>query len=103
MRKIIFAILSFLLVTTLVAVVPFTPVAANPDSSSPAPAPTSAQQEDEQTVIIEDILYELIQAKGLTNDEGVLEQIDAIINRVRHLGWLELTNQQKGALCSTYR
>ena len=97
MRKIIFAILSFLLVTTLVAVVPFTPVAANPDSSSPPPAPPPAQQEVAQK-IIEDILSELNQAKGSTNNEGILDQIDAIIKGVKHLGWLELTGDEEGAL-----
>ena len=97
MRKTIFLVTSFLVVAVMATVFPSSLVAAKlaPPSETAVTAP--AQQEAEKA-LVEDILYELNLAKGMTDDENILAQIDAIIDMVRQLMWLEFTEQTETAL-----
>jgi len=97
MRKTIFMLLSSFLVVALVAVIPADLAAAKRVSPPQPTKPVSAQQADIEA-LIEDILLELNQAKGMTTDQGVIDEIYAIIDMVRKLGWLDFTNQEDGAL-----
>jgi hypothetical protein len=101
MRKTIFMLFSSFLVVALVAVIPAELASAKLVSSPQPAAPVSAQQEDVEK-LIEDILGELNQAKGMTTDSGVIDKIDGIIDTVRKLGWLEFTNQEDDALRLKY-
>ncbi len=97
MRKTIFMLFSSFLVVALVAVIPADLAAAKLVSPPQPTEPVSAQQADIEA-LIEDILLELNQAKGMTTDQGVIDEIDGIMDAVRKLEWLEFTNQEEGAL-----
>ena len=102
MRKTMFMLFSSFLVVALLALIP-AGLASAKLASSPQPAvPVPAQQEEEIKKLVEDILLELNQAKGMTTDSGVIDGIDAIIDLVRKLGWLEFTNQENDALRLKY-
>ena len=77
MRKTIFMLFSSFLVVALVAVIPAEIAAANPVSSPQPAEPVSAQQADIEA-LIEDILLELNQAKGMTTDSEIIDGIDGI-------------------------
>jgi hypothetical protein len=97
MRKTVFMLFSSFLVVALVAVIPAELAAAKLASPPQPTAPVPAQQEDIEK-LIEDILLELNQAKGMTTDGEVIAGIDGIIDSVRKLGWLEFTGQDEDAL-----
>jgi hypothetical protein len=97
MRKTMFMFFSSFLVVALVAVIPAELAAAKLASPSQPATPVSAQQE-EVDKWIEEILLELNEARGMTTDSGVIDEIDGIIDAVRKLNWLEYTNQGDEAL-----
>jgi len=101
MRKTIFMLFSSFLVVALVAVIPAELAAAKRVSPPQPTEPVSAQQADIEA-LIEDILLELNQAKGMTTDQGVIDEIDGIMDAVRKLEWLEFTNQEEDALRLKY-
>lgn len=101
MRKTMFMFLSSFLVVVLLTLVPGELAAAKLVSPSQPTTPVSAQQEEIEK-LIEDILLELNQAKGMTTDSEIIEGIDGIIDMVRKLGWLEFTNQGDDALRLKY-
>ena len=101
MRKRFFMLFSSFLALAMVAIIPSDLVAARWASPAP-PAESAPAQQEEKGEIIKSILSELNQAKGWTTDEGVVKQIDGIIDTVRKLGWLEFTNQEEHALRLKY-
>ena len=101
MRKRFFMLFSSFLALAMVAIIPSDLVAARWASPAP-PAESAPAQQEEKGEIIKSILSELNQAKGWTTDEGVVKQIDGIIDTVRKLGWLEFTNQEQTALRLKY-
>jgi hypothetical protein len=101
MRKTMFTLFSSFLVVALLALIPGSIASAKLASPERPTAPVSAQQEDIEK-LVEDILLELNQAKGMTTDSEVIDAIDAIIDMVRKLGWLEFTNQEDDALRLKY-
>ena len=100
MKKVFFILLS-LLVAALGVVIPAESVAAGLISSTVSPAPESAQMEEEEA-LREDILIELNQAKQYTNDPEIVDFLDAIINRVRNLEWVEFSASEADALEAKY-
>jgi hypothetical protein len=101
MRKRIFMFLSSFLAVAMVAIIPSDLVVAKWASPAP-PAESALAQQEEEEKLIESILSELNWAKGLTTDEGIIKQIDGIIDTVRKLGWLKFTNQEENALRLKY-
>ncbi len=99
MKKTMFIFISIILVTVLTAVFPANLVVARLASSPEIEIGTPAQQEE---ALVEDILYELNLAKGMSDDDSIHSQIDNIIDMVRKLKWLELTNQTEDALRLKY-
>jgi len=97
MKKRILMLFSSFVVITLVLAIPSELLADRLASPEPSPEPIPAQQEEKQA-LVDDILYELNLAKGMTNDAEVINMLEAIIDRVRKLGWLEFTNQEVDAL-----
>jgi len=97
MRKRILVLFSSFLVIAMVLALPSDLLAARLASPEQPPEPAPAQQ-DEKQALVDDILSELNLAKGMTDDPEVIDMLNAIINRVRKLGWLEFTNQEEDAL-----
>jgi hypothetical protein len=97
MRKRLVMLFSSFLVVALLALIPGELALAKLASPPQPAAPVSAQQEEVKKWI-DEILSELNQAKGMTTDEGVIDEIDSIIDAVRKLAWLEFTNQGDDAL-----
>jgi hypothetical protein len=97
MRKRVFLLFSSFLALAMVAVIPSELVAARWASPEPPAEPAAAQQEEAEE-LVKSILAELNQAKGMTTDEGVIGQINGIIDMVRKLEWLEFTDQEDTAL-----
>ena len=100
MKKVLFILLS-LLVVALGVVIPAESVAAGLISSTSSPAPESAQMGEEEALRA-DILIELNQAKQYTNDPEIVDFLDAIINRVRNLEWVEFSASAADALEAKY-
>jgi hypothetical protein len=100
--KKIFAIPILVMIVALVAaIIPVSTVTAELISSTSSPTPESAQTEEEKA-LLEDILLELNQAKQYTDDPGILEFLDKIINRVRNLEWVEFSSSAEDALEAKY-
>ncbi|MBE9478316.1 MAG: hypothetical protein IMY81_03615 [Chloroflexi bacterium] len=100
MKKVFFILLS-LLVAALGVIVPAESVTAGLISSTSSPAPELAQTEEEEA-LREDILIELNQAKQYTNAPEIIDFLDAIINRVRNLEWVEFSASAADALEAKY-
>ena len=100
MRKTIFISVSVLVAALVTAVIPSSTVTAQLISSSLPPVSQPAQQEEE--ALREDILLELNQAKQYTNDPEIIQYLDAIINRVRNLEWVEFSASPEEALAAKH-
>ena len=100
MRRVIFISVSVLVVALMAAIIPSSNVTAQLASPPLSPTPQPAQQEEE--ALREDILIELNQAKQYTDDPEIIEYLDAIINRVRNLQWVELSASAKDALAAKH-
>ena len=101
MRRKVFLFLSSLAVMALVAVIPADLAVARLSSSEPPPVTAPAQSAEEKA-LVDEILRELVEAKGMTSDSGVLGEIGAIVDMVRKIDWLEFTNQAEDALSLKY-
>jgi len=102
MKKRIFLIPTLAMIVTLIAtVIPANPVTADPVPPELSPPPVAFQTEEEEA-LREDILIELNQAKQYTNDAEILDFLDAIINRVRNLEWVEVSASAEDALEAKY-
>ena len=100
--KRMFLIPTLVMIVTLIAtIIPAQTVTAGLISSTPSPEPEPAQTEEEEA-LREDILIELNQARQYTDDPGILEFLDAIINRVRNLEWVEFSASAEDALEAKY-
>ncbi len=100
MKKVFFILLS-LLIAALGVVIPAESVTARLASSPESSAPLSAQTEEEEA-LREDILIELNQAKQYANAPEIIDFLDAIINRVRNLEWVEFSASAADALEAKY-
>jgi len=100
LKKTFLILVSVMVVVLTTAVIPSGTVAAQLASSPLPNEPQPAQQEEE--ALREDILIELNQAKQYTDDEEILKYLDAIINRVRNLEWVELSGSAADALATKH-
>jgi hypothetical protein len=101
LKKIFVIPILVMIVALVAAIIPASTVTAGLLSATPHPTPESAQTEEEEA-LREDILLELNQAKQYTNDPEIVKFLDAIINRVRNLEWVEFSSSVEDALEAKY-
>ncbi|MDD5509559.1 MAG: Ig-like domain-containing protein [Dehalococcoidales bacterium] len=102
MTRKVFLIPAMAMIVALIAtIIPADTATAGLFSPAPSPEPVPAQTEDEEA-LREDILLELNQAKQYTDDQEILDFLDAIINRVRNLEWVEFSGSAEDALETKY-
>ncbi|MDD5591175.1 MAG: hypothetical protein PHY18_04540, partial [Dehalococcoidales bacterium] len=102
MTRKVFLIPAMAMIFALIAtIIPADTATARLISPPPSSEPVPAQAADEEA-LREDILLELNQAKQYTNDQEILDFLDAIINRVRNLAWVEVSGSAEDALEAKY-
>jgi hypothetical protein len=100
-KRMVFIPTLAMIVTLIATIIPANTVTADLTSPKPSSEPISAQTEEEDS-LREDILIELNQAKQYTGDTEIIEFLDAIINRVRNLEWVEFSASPEDALEAKY-